>query len=126
MNGIDYLADTNAILYFLSGNECMIPFVSSHFAFSVINEMELLSYHGITEEEEHHIREFLSECISIGLTESIKERAIRLRRTYNIKLPDAIIAASAIENDIILITADTGFEKVRELKLKLIEPIIND
>ncbi len=43
MSGIDFLADTNAILYFLSGNECMKPFVSSRFAFSVISEMELLS-----------------------------------------------------------------------------------
>ena len=41
---------------------------------------------------------------------------------YNIKLPDAIIAATAIEQNLTLITADTGFEKIKELNLKLITP----
>jgi len=30
MSGIDYLADTNAVLYFLSGNECMRPYDDSY------------------------------------------------------------------------------------------------
>lgn len=124
MSGIDYLADTNAILYFLSGNECMKPFVSSRFAFSVINEMELLSYPKITAEEEKQIRGFLEGSASIGLTDSIKERTIQIRRTYNIKLPDAIVAATAIEYDMTLITADTGFEAIKELKLEKIAPVL--
>ena len=61
MNGIDYLADTNAILYFLSGNNCMKPYKFSSFAFSIISEMELLSYSSITEEEEKSIRDFLAK-----------------------------------------------------------------
>lgn len=124
MSGIDYLADTNAILYFLSGNECMKPFVSSRFAFSVINEMELLSYPKITAEEEKQIRGFLEGSAFIGLTDSIKERTIQIRRTYNIKLPDAIVAATAIEYDMTLITADTGFEAIKELKLEKIAPVL--
>lgn len=124
MSGIDYLADTNAILYFLSGNECMKPFVSSRFAFSVINEMELLSYPKITAEEEKQIRGFLEGSAFFGLTDSIKERTIQIRRTYNIKLPDAIVAATAIEYDMTLITADTGFEAIKELKLEKIAPVL--
>ena len=58
MSGTDYLADTNAVLYFLSGNECMKPYVFSRFAFSVISEMELLSFPKITEDEEARIRAF--------------------------------------------------------------------
>ena len=122
MNGIEYLADTNAVLYFLSGNKCMKPFVSSSFAFSIISEMELLSYPRITAEEEEKIRGFLGASLSIPITDSIKDRTIQLRKKYGIKLPDAIIAASAIDKDLMLITADTGFEKIRELKLKLIVP----
>lgn len=52
MSGIDFLADTNAVLYFLSGNECMKPYISCKYAVSIISEMELLSYPKITEEEE--------------------------------------------------------------------------
>ena len=122
MSGIDYFADTNAVLYFLSGNDCMKPYASSRFAFSIISEMELLSFSKITEEEEKRIRGFLNTCSFVEITDSIKNRAIHLRRTYNIKLPDAIIAASAIEHNLPLITADTDFEKVKELKLVLIEP----
>jgi len=122
MSGIDYLADTNAILYFLSGNDCMKPYASAHFAFSVISEMELLSFPKITKEEELRIREFLEASTSVSLTDAIKQRTIALRRAYNIKLPDAIIAASAIEQGLPLITADTGFERIKELKLELINP----
>ena len=122
MSGTDYLADTNAVLYFLSGNECMKPYVFSRFAFSVISEMELLSFPKITEDEEARIRGFLDESSCIVITDSIKDRTIKLRRLYNVKLPDAIIAASAIENNLALITADTGFERIKELKLELITP----
>jgi predicted nucleic acid-binding protein len=39
-------------------------------------------------------------------------------------LPDAIVAATAIENDMMLITADTGFEAIKELKLEKIVPVL--
>ena len=44
-----------------------------------------------------------------------------MRNQYRLKLPDAIIAASAIVNNIVLITADKGFKKVAELQLIIIE-----
>lgn len=47
---------------------------------------------------------------------------MELRKKYHIRLPDAIISATAIENDLTLITADKGFEKLEELKLTLITP----
>ena len=125
MNGIDFLADTNAILYFLAGNQCMRPFISCKFAYSIISEMELLSYSKLKDEEEKRIKAFLSECNSIDITNNIRNRTIMVRKNYNIKLPDAIIAASAIENDLILITADAGFKKIKELNLNLITPVIS-
>ena len=42
MNGIDYLADTNALIYLLAGNECMRPYLDKRFAVSVISYMEIL------------------------------------------------------------------------------------
>ena len=30
MNGIDFLADTNAIIYLLAGNECMKPYLNKN------------------------------------------------------------------------------------------------
>ncbi|MDD6487266.1 MAG: hypothetical protein PUF61_10010 [Spirochaetales bacterium] len=51
MNGIDFLADTNALIYLLAGNSCMSPYLQKNLSFSVISEMELLSYSGITQQE---------------------------------------------------------------------------
>ena len=122
MIGIDYLLDTNAILYFLSGNECMEPYVSGKIAYSIISEIELLSYTKISYDEEEIIKRFLKKNISVSISEEVKKRTIQIRKKYNIKLPDAIIAASAIENNLVFLTADLGFAKVKELKLELIKP----
>lgn len=100
----------------------MKPYKFSSFAFSIISEMELLSYSSITEEEEKSIRDFLAKCSAISITLSIKNLTIQLRRKYNIKLPDSIIAATAIANNLPLITADIGFKRISELKLILIQP----
>ena len=87
MNGIDFLADTNAVLYYLSGNSCMKPFITCRFAFSIISEMELLSYSKITDDEEKKIGGFLNGSLPILITNEIKNMTIQLRRKYNIKLP---------------------------------------
>jgi predicted nucleic acid-binding protein len=124
MNGINFLADTNALIYLLNGNSCMNPYLQKILAFSVISEMELLSYSGITETEENCIKSLLNDCEEISLTSEIKNKTIELRKKYKIKLPDAIVAASAIIKKIPLITADKGFKQIAELDLELIVPIL--
>ena len=57
----------------------------------------------------------------LATNEGLKSKIIEMRNQYRLKLPDAIIAASAIVNDIVLITADKGFKKVEELQLLIIE-----
>lgn len=48
MNGTNFLADTNALIYLLNGNQCMSNYLQKNLYVSVISEMELLSYSGIT------------------------------------------------------------------------------
>ena len=124
MNGIDFVADTNALIYLLNGNSCMLPFLNKSLAFSVISEMELLSFSGITEEEENNIKALLNDCEEISLLKDVKDKAIELRKKYKTKLPDAIVAASAIVNNLPLITADKGFNQIQELNLQLIVPVM--
>ena len=45
-----------------------------------------------------------------------------LRRIYKTKLPDAIIAATAMVHGLPLITADVGFKKIEGLRLELLIP----
>ncbi|MBQ7626384.1 MAG: hypothetical protein IJS87_04945 [Rhodocyclaceae bacterium] len=41
MNGADFVADTNALLYLLCGNACMRPYWSKRLGVSVISEILL-------------------------------------------------------------------------------------
>jgi predicted nucleic acid-binding protein len=63
------------------------------------------------------ITEFLTQCKIISITNSIKEETVRIRKTYNIKLPDSIIIATALHLDLPLITSDSDFKRVEELAL---------
>ena len=54
------------------------------------------------------IRKFLKGCMIVDISEEIREQTIRIRRSKKIKLPDAIIAATAIKCGVPLLTADTG------------------
>ena len=49
MNGIDFLADTNILLYILEGQPAVKPFINDALAISVIAEIELLGWHKITQ-----------------------------------------------------------------------------
>lgn len=115
------LVDTNVIIYILQGNRDLADLIHSKYAFiSVISELELLSFPKITKREEFVIQSFVSDMNLIALNEVIKRETIRLRRTYGMKLPDSIIAATATYLNCPLVTADHGFSKVKELDLQLI------
>jgi predicted nucleic acid-binding protein len=81
----------------------------------------LLAYKGITAKEEKIINEFVSQCKTITINSTVKQETIRIRKTYNTKLPDSIIIATALYLDLPLITSDIEFKKVNELALVLYE-----
>ena len=112
--GLTFLADTNAPIYLLSGNPCMKQYVSMKMGYSVISEMEILSFAKLTAEEEEITRNFLRHFARVPLDESVIERTIQVRKDYRRKLPDAIIAATAIVSGVPLLTADLGFSKIAE------------
>ena len=122
MNGIDFIADTNAIIYLLSGKPYMKQYEDARFGVSIITEMELLSFPRITPAELSNLKDLLSDCIIFPLDIAVKDRAIHIRRTYGTKLPDSIVAATSLECATPLITADKGFKKILELDLRLLEP----
>lgn len=122
MNGNKYLLDTNIILYILSGNQTLANhlYLKNLYA-SFISEIELLSYNNLTLKEEKSIRDFLSKFRIINIDEAIKEEAISLRKQYRLKLPDCIIAATAISLQLKFITADKQFRQIENLLLDLYE-----
>ena len=118
MSGSKYLLDTNAVLYILDGDETLINFLfEKELYLSIISEMELLSYKDITEKERLSLEGFLSEFIIINIDEKIKLNTIEVKKESSMKLPDSIIAATAISLKLPFITSDKQFKNVKQLNL---------
>ena len=107
-----YVLDTNAVI-FLTTKGNIIPSNLEHelnkadLFISVISEIELFSKPAMPLNEEENLRTFLSERIlTVELTSDIKKETITLRRSARLKIPDCIIAATAIVQNAALLTAD--------------------
>ena len=86
---------------------------------SVVTRIELLSWVIGNRALENDIRLFITGSKVLEFSEPIILQTIRLRRQYRIKLPDAIIAATAIVNKLTLLsTNDSDFTRIAELKYK--------
>jgi predicted nucleic acid-binding protein len=106
--------DTNVVLYYLGGRlaDSLPP---GKYFISVITEIELLSYPSITPEEEVQICDFLTKITILGLESNIKELAIAFRKNYKLRLPDAIIVATAKSLNAILFTNDLKIASLTEI-----------
>lgn len=121
MSGIDFVADTNILLYILEGHSGVKALLGYSLAVSVVSEIELLGRHQITKQEVETISSLLSDCFLVDFTQSIKNRAIQIRQRQKIKLPDALIAATAMELHIPLVTGDKRLEKIEGLDCLIFE-----
>ncbi|MEK7699757.1 MAG: type II toxin-antitoxin system VapC family toxin, partial [Planctomycetota bacterium] len=88
-------------------------------SYSAITRMELLGFHSITREEELLIRQKLDHFTYLPLTRDIEDVAIDLRQSRKIKLPDAIIAATALCSGTELLTLDQHLLAVVHSNAKL-------
>ena len=113
MNGMTdscLVLDTNAVI-FLSTKDNVIPPDLEHelnksaLFISVITRMELAAKQ-VKPEEEKAIRDFIADVTVSPLDEEVERTAVEIRRTTKIKLPDCIIAATAIVLDAVLVTDD--------------------
>jgi len=69
-------------------------------------------------EDEVEIRAFLNDVMIVNLTETIKQSAIAFRRQYRLKLPDALIVATARCLNADLFTNDVKLLTISELSVK--------
>jgi predicted nucleic acid-binding protein len=112
MNGkTSLLLDTNVVIGFLNGDKAITHFFSTKasqktFTVSQITRMELLGFPKINHDEEIIIQQFLSEVQIISLSDDIADKTIELRRITRLKLPDAIIVATALIHKFLLVTCD--------------------
>lgn len=121
MNGIDFLADTNFLIFTSQGNPIVETFLDYNIGISFISEMELLGVFSISKIQKSNMQKIIDQCYVIDFNLEIKKSAIQLKQKYKVKLPDAIIAATAIHYNIPFITADADFKIIKELDLIFIE-----
>jgi predicted nucleic acid-binding protein len=109
-----FVLDTNAVLYLLGGRLAQ-PLPAGDYFISVISELELLAYPNITEDEEKRIKALLEDVTIIEFPATVKKQAIDLRKRHNLKLPDAIIAATALSLSATLLTNDQRLLALTEI-----------
>jgi hypothetical protein len=124
MGGQKYLIDTNVAIEYLGESipdsvlNKLDEIFDGHFYISVINKIELLGFAGITNNEELKFKELIKASNVLGLSDEVVNRTIAIRKQHKIKLPDAIIIATAFENQLILITQNTkDFNKIEGVKI---------
>jgi hypothetical protein len=109
MSGNRLLLDTNILIY-LSKKELKLEDFASEedvLFISVITLMEAKGYPFSNKKEEIIIDTLCENLIKAYVTDDVIETVIGLRRKHKIKLPDAIILATAIDNNMQLITRNT-------------------
>jgi predicted nucleic acid-binding protein len=121
----EYLIDTNTFIEYLGETlpekslKALDKIIDSRFYISVINRIELLGFSNISITEEEKINDFIEYSYEIDLSGIIADKTIELRKQYKIKLPDAVIAASAIIYDLTLLTRNIkDFVSINELKIQ--------
>ena len=112
--------DTNAVIYFLGGDERLSAFKYSTIYISEFTEIELRGRFGITLNELEQISKILEDFIILPFNNEIKERAISIRHENKLKLPDALILATAMWIDLPFLTADKHFKNIKNINLIMI------
>lgn len=105
-----YVLDTNAIIYFLRGDEVAITFFQDIFQkdvpiyISAMTEIELFSFQPLSQKEVESIEEVLKTVVTISVDSRLARLAGFLRRQHRLKIPDSVIAATALLTGSTLIT----------------------
>jgi len=120
-----YLLDTNSVIYFFNGEKKIADLIAKtkdEIVISFITKIELLSFDIEDQDTEKKVREFLNEIRVILLDDDVITATIEYRKKLKLKIPDAIISATAKVLGVTLITADKVLSK-KLTGIKIISPI---
>jgi predicted nucleic acid-binding protein len=114
--------DTNAIVYYLKDDTDAVAVLRGVFAqsspvyVSVVTELELFAFANLSRDEESLIEDLLATMSIIPLDSRIARLAALVRRHYGLKIPDSVIAATAMFTGSTLVTRNTrDFRKIANL-----------
>jgi len=117
------LIDSNAAIDYLkgslpaSGMKLMDSIINDIPNVSVITKIEVLGFSTVPSAYKL-LTEFFDDAIVFGLTDEVTDKTIEIRKTHKIKLPDAIVAATALVNKFDLVSRNiSDFKNVQGLKV---------
>jgi hypothetical protein len=132
MNGIpivnNFLFDTNILIYYLNGvfqknNYQIDDLIETSFNISIISKIEFLGWAGFLKDKTifEKAKKFIDNATLYYLDDVIAEEAIIIRQNFSIKIPDAIIGATAKVNNLELITNNAI--DFKNINLKIYNPL---
>jgi predicted nucleic acid-binding protein len=121
--GSGYLIDTNVVIDYFS-EKLPLPaldfidnVVNSSSQISIMTKIELLCFTSSARELEF-LTKFIQDSVIYELDEAVVARTISIRKARKLKIPDAIIAATAIVHNCQLITRNVkDFNSIDSLKI---------
>jgi len=118
-----YLLDSNVVIGYLagrlpdSGMETVSVIVDQIPNISVISQIEVLRFNDMPQNEAI-LNNFVAASIIYPLSSDVVQRTIALCKQRKIKLPDAVIAATALVENMALVTRNIDdFKNIASLKL---------
>lgn len=118
-----YLIDTNAVIDYsgkklpVTGMAFMNNIIDAVPNISVITKIKLLGFNTSVEYYQT-LTDFINDSVVIDLVSSVIDKSIDIRKIYKTKLPDTIIAATALVNNLVLVTRNIpDFKNINRLQL---------
>ena len=114
------LLDSNAIIYAIKPTFSKLrELIKEHNpSVSSISYLEVLGYHQLTCEDELDFKEFFKTAPIIHVSQPVLEHGVQLRQQRKMSLGDAIVGATAIVNNLTLVTANTDdFKWIQNIRL---------
>ena len=119
--GKRYLLDSNAVIYYIAGEtmQWLNQIIDEEINVSVITKIEVLSFDPDKDDNYPILIDFFEASNIFELTDDIINKTIRIRQKHKIKLPDAIIASTAIVNNMVLVSRNIkDFKNIPDLEVE--------
>lgn len=118
-----FILDTNAVVSLLNGNHELAERleIADYVGISIVTYLEFLAFDGLCDEAINAFSSFAARVEIVPLSYDDKKLitlSLNLRRNHRIKLPDAIIGATAISRNALLITNDGHFSGIPTLVIQ--------
>ena len=114
--------DTNAVVSLLNGNRALATRLEAavYVGISVITYLEFLVFDGLSDNDRNSFKLFCSrvEIVPLAHDDELSDKTLMLRTKHRLKLPDAIIGATALCRNALIITNDSHFSGISSLTVQ--------